>query len=174
MTEIIIFFSLTLMQCLNNLLTRFCLSMMWKFNVTSEKYCHVQSDVTAPVHIDRIEQQCETSSPTDYFTTSCFPPARLHICLPPSRHQYCCCLSPPTKKHFRILITDWNEKERRQGSRSVWHSKDIKWCLCLCVAHVCLFMGPAILQLWSHIASTSNEYWQLIPCAGAVWVIVSQ
>lgn len=60
----------------------------------SEKYHCVQSDVTVPILTDSIEQQCETSNPTDDFTTSCFPSALLHICLPlgSDTSTLCCCL----------------------------------------------------------------------------------
>lgn len=60
-----------------------------------EKYCHVQSDVTLPIHTDLIEQQCETCIPLDYFTTSCCPSVLFHICLPlsPGVSTLCCCLS---------------------------------------------------------------------------------
>lgn len=70
------------------------------------------------IHTGLIEQQCETRSPTDDFTTSCFPSVLPHVCLPlsPVISTLCCCLSviPPSEKHFRVLITDWNKKKKKK------------------------------------------------------------
>lgn len=71
------------------------------------------------IHTGLIEQQCETRSPTDDFTTSCFPSVLPHVCLPlsPVISTLCCCLSviPPSEKHFRVLITDWNKKKKKKN-----------------------------------------------------------
>lgn len=69
----------------------------------SDKHGPVKGDVTAPVHTDLIEQQCETSSPTDYFTTSCCPPVLpLHLFTSQSWHQYSLLLSV---SHYRYQET---------------------------------------------------------------------
>lgn len=111
-----------------------------KSTVRSEKYCHAPSDVTVPIHSDVIEQQCETSSLTDYFTTSCFPPVLLHVCLPlsPGISTLCCCLSlvSPVKEHLMILMTKKTWKPGQCGAAGILN------CVYVSVYGTRLFKDP--------------------------------
>lgn len=112
-----------------------------KSTVRSEKYCHVQSDVTVPIHSDVIEQQCETSSPTDYFTTSCFPAVLLHVCLSlsPGISTLRCCpsLIPPIKEHLRILMT---EKKKKKWGKQVSVAQQGYQMVFMSVCGTCVFI----------------------------------
>lgn len=125
---------------------KFCLPKYGNEMHKNEKYC---PDITELIHMDAIEQQRETSSPTDYFITSCFPSVLLLICLPLIPGISTLFLSVPhTAKHFHLLITDCKEYKKGAAKQICVMQQGnliVLQCLRLSGAHTCLFMDTAIL-----------------------------
>lgn len=149
-----------------------------------EKYCHFQSDVTMLIHTDLTEQQCETSSPADYFTTSCFlacSAPRLVSSGPWHQGTLCCCLSliPSNEEMIRKLtsVSNLNRLGKKSGLKAgqCGTARDITWCLNvdICVWHMCVYLWTQPFCSYE-VSIALTKYLQLIPCAGAVWVKVSQ
>lgn len=128
------------------------------------------------IHTGLIEQQCETRSPTDDFTTSCFPSVLPHVCLPlsPVISTLCCCLSviPLSEKHFRILITDWNKKKKKGGSKAgqrgaagisndvyvcVWDMCAYLWVRPFCSYEVTSLQPQTTIDNWFHVPVLSGS-----------------
>lgn len=98
--------------------------------------------LTVPIHTDLIEQQRETSGPTDDFTTSCSPVLH-HICLPPSLDTRALCywLSRSSYQEVDRNIYRYRKKHNKNNAaKRVIVVEEIHQMVFMSVCGTCVYL----------------------------------